>query len=105
MPGPLLDRLLLHDTRLRLLSSSSSDTSPSPTSSADSAAAPAEIEGARVGSFNLIFQTLSCEQFGTYASALQALASILLDLDASELAVKKLVGEVKFPGYKALQRV
>ncbi|GAA6043841.1 hypothetical protein JCM8097_007230 [Rhodosporidiobolus ruineniae] len=119
-PGPLLDRLLYHDHRLRLLSSPA-DSSPSnpdsqlyslsSSSSAGnslSAASPADepsVEGARVSSSPLTFALLASEEFGIYSSALQALASILLDLDEAERAVKRLCGEVWFPGYERLERV
>ncbi|GJN93345.1 hypothetical protein Rhopal_006398-T1 [Rhodotorula paludigena] len=92
-PGPLLDRLLQHDHRLRILSDASSPSSND--------AAPS-IEGARVGDFVLTWEVLRDERFGTYASALQALASILLDADELEKEVKLLVGETSFPGYGGL---
>ncbi|GAA6023484.1 hypothetical protein JCM10207_006212 [Rhodosporidiobolus poonsookiae] len=114
-PGPLLDRLLYHDHRLRLLSSDKSSvntsTSSAAASTADSkdaapsASAPSgEIEGARVGSFALTFDVLRDERFGIYASALQALASILLDTDELEGVVKGLVGQVGKSAWEAMRR-
>ncbi|GAA5871160.1 hypothetical protein JCM8547_001473 [Rhodosporidiobolus lusitaniae] len=100
-PGPLLDRLLYHDRRLRLLSSPVPSPSSPPSSSSD--AGETELEGARLSSAPLTFDVLSDERFGTYASALQALASVLLDLDETEAVVKRLVGETRFPGYEGLR--
>lgn len=78
---------------MRILSDASSPSSND--------AAPS-IEGARVGDFVLTWDVLRDERFGTYASALQALASILLDADELEKEVKLLVGETSFPGYGGL---
>ncbi|GAA5952078.1 hypothetical protein JCM10213_005355 [Rhodosporidiobolus nylandii] len=108
-PGPLLDRLLYHDRRLRLLSDeSASPPASSASSSSASHGKPAESEeGARISASVLTFDGLRDERFGIYASALQALASILLDIDELERVTKGLVGEVKSPGYDRLveQRV
>lgn len=109
-PGPLLDRLLQHDRRLRLFSEGGM---PSPRSAAPHGDEPedehaheahgASVEGARVGSFALTLDVLRDERFATYAAALQALAGILRDADALEREVKRLVGESRFPGYAALR--
>ncbi|GAA5844609.1 hypothetical protein JCM11251_002242 [Rhodosporidiobolus azoricus] len=119
-PGPLVDRLLYHDRRLRLLSSWSGAQQNSPTSSSTSSAtnkdhdhddphdsshpsAP-EIEGARLGSTTLTLSILEDERFGIYTSALQALASVLLDVNELEGVVKGLVGVVRFRGWEEMVR-
>ncbi|GAA6063210.1 hypothetical protein JCM10212_006843 [Sporobolomyces blumeae] len=91
-PGPLIDRLLYHDARLRALSSD-------PDSKADEVT---RVEGASMGKFDFTFDVLKHESFSIYANALQGLASILLDLDELELAAKSLVGVSSFPGYESL---
>ncbi|GAA6009109.1 hypothetical protein JCM11491_005752 [Sporobolomyces phaffii] len=91
-PGPLIDRLLYHDSRLRFLSREDD---------LDSAATP-ELEGASIGNFELTFDTLKHESFSIYANCLQGLASILLDVDELELAAKALLGVSYFPGYELL---
>ncbi|GEM12833.1 fusaric acid resistance-like protein [Rhodotorula toruloides] len=99
-PGPLLDRLLYHDRRLRMLTDE-----PALGHEAEDEHAHAkhvDFEGARMGGFKFTFDVLRDEQFGTYASALEALSNILLDTDELEIAIKGLVGEVHFPGYSAL---
>ncbi|KPV71578.1 uncharacterized protein RHOBADRAFT_31005 [Rhodotorula graminis WP1] len=116
-PGPLLDRLLQHDRRLRLFSeggmpSSSRAPAHDPAHDDDDddddvnhadEAHGASVEGARVGSFALTLSVLRDERFAAYAAALQALAGILRDCDALEREVKRLVGETRFPGYAALR--
>ncbi|GAA5854342.1 hypothetical protein JCM9279_004726 [Rhodotorula babjevae] len=118
-PGPLLDRLLQHDRRLRLFSEGGpppSSASPRHAPSHDHddnhdqhadehehEAHGASVEGARVGSFELSLAVLRDERFAAYAAALQALAGILRDCDALEREVKRLVGETRFPGYAALR--
>ncbi|GAA5980157.1 hypothetical protein JCM11641_006931 [Rhodosporidiobolus odoratus] len=101
-PGPLLDRLLYHDRRLRLLSGPSASSASSPSSSVNPARP--ELEGAQLSSSPLTLLALQDERFGIYASALQALASVLLDLDELEKVTKTLVGEIGFPGYDRLAR-
>lgn len=99
-PGPLLDRLLYHDRRLRMLTDD-----PAPGHEAEDEHARAkhvDFEGARMGGFKFTFDVLRDELFGTYASALEALSNILVDTDELEIAVKGLVGVVRFPGYSAL---
>ncbi|GAA5846614.1 hypothetical protein JCM3766R1_005784, partial [Sporobolomyces carnicolor] len=91
-PGPLIDRLLYHDSRLRFLSRekvSENDTNP-------------EMEGASIGSFELTLDVLKHESFSIYANCLQGLASILLDVDDLEVAAKALLGVSYFPGYELL---
>ncbi|GAA5839652.1 hypothetical protein JCM5353_003329, partial [Sporobolomyces roseus] len=90
-PGPLIDRLLYHDSRLRFLSRTEDDTSNSP-----------EVEGASMGDFTLTYDILSHESFSIYANCLQGLASILLDVDELEVAAKSLLGVTRFPGYDLL---
>ena len=110
-PGPLLDRLLQHDRRLRLFSeggmpSPSHDHVQNHDPDADEhehEAHGASVEGARVGSFELSLSVLRDERFAAYAAALQALAGILRDADALEREVKRLVGETRFPGYAGLR--
>ncbi|GAA5916631.1 hypothetical protein JCM5296_002963 [Sporobolomyces johnsonii] len=92
-PGPLLDRLLYHDSRLRLLTGQSSSASEG---------APAQVEGASMGDFELTYDLLKDERFGVYSNALNGLASILMDGDELELAAKRLVGETPFPHYASL---
>ncbi|GAA5916520.1 hypothetical protein JCM6882_003571 [Rhodosporidiobolus microsporus] len=109
-PGPLVDRLLYHDRRLRLLSSRQEELPPthprskSSSNDTDTASTPSapEIEGARLSSSTLTFSALEDDRFGIYCSALQALASVLLDVDELEGVVKGLVGEIKFLGYEEL---
>ncbi|BGP73444.1 hypothetical protein NBRC10513v2_006855 [Rhodotorula toruloides] len=99
-PGPLLDRLLYHDRRLRMLTDE-----PEPGHEDEDEHAHAkhvDFEGARMGGFKFTFDVLRDELFGTYASALEALSNILLDTDELEIAIKGLVGEVHFPGYSVL---
>ncbi|EMS18110.1 uncharacterized protein RHTO_06690 [Rhodotorula toruloides NP11] len=99
-PGPLLDRLLYHDRRLRMLTDE-----PEPGHKEEDEHAHAkhvDFEGARMGGFKFTFDVLRDELFGTYASALEALSNILLDTDELEIAIKGLVGEVHFPGYSVL---
>ncbi|BGP35025.1 hypothetical protein JCM10296v2_006855 [Rhodotorula toruloides] len=99
-PGPLLDRLLYHDRRLRMLTD---DPAPGHEDEDEHAHAKhVDFEGARVGGFEFTFDVLRDELFGTYASALEALSNILLDTDELEIAIKGLVGEVHFPGYSVL---
>lgn len=112
MPGPLLDRLIYHDGRLRAFSRNLMRVSDGTDSgggndndddaAGDSEAYATKVEGARVGDFKLTFATLCDERFSVYASALEALSNILLDVDALELAAKALLGEVEFPGYSLL---
>ncbi|GAA5938678.1 hypothetical protein JCM1841_000639 [Sporobolomyces salmonicolor] len=92
-PGPLLDRLLYHDSRLRLLTDQSAGASQG---------TPAQVEGASMGDFELTYDLLKDERFGVYANALSGLASILIDGDELELAAKRLVGETEFPHYASL---
>ncbi|KWU42289.1 hypothetical protein RHOSPDRAFT_36164 [Rhodotorula sp. JG-1b] len=102
MPGPLLDRLIYHDGRLRAFSQSLMRGNSDETDSEDSEAHTTKMEGARVGDFQLTFETLCDERFGVYAAALEALSNILLDVDELELAAKALLGEISFPGYSLL---
>lgn len=88
-PGPLVDRLLYHERRL-------------PAHQVDDDRL-IEVEGARVGDFKLTRAVLEDERFGVYASALQALATILLAVDELERTTKELVGhDDDFPGYDEL---
>lgn len=102
MPGPLLDRLIYHDGRLRAFSQSLMRGGSDETDGEDSEAHTTKMEGARVGDFQLTFETLCDERFGVYAAALEALSNILLDVDELELAAKALLGEISFPGYSLL---
>lgn len=96
MPGPLLDRLLYHDSRLRLVSGDNVDRKES------SDDLHRQVSGARLGTFDVTLQVLKDEQFAMYASAAIALVNILSALDEVEDVVKILVGEVSFPGYEML---
>ncbi|BGP57915.1 hypothetical protein JCM8202v2_005569 [Rhodotorula sphaerocarpa] len=96
MPGPLLDRLIHHDSRLRAFSQSLLDTDD------PEGAEATKVEGARVGDFQLTFDILADERFGVYASAIEALSNILIDVDELEVAAKALLGEVAFPGFEYL---
>ncbi|GAA5900035.1 uncharacterized protein JCM6883_006070 [Sporobolomyces salmoneus] len=89
-PGPLIDRLLYHDTRLRFLSRENTTDDNF------------ELEGASIGSFELTFDVLKHESFSIYSNCLQGLASILLDVDELEVAAKSLLGVSYFPGYELL---
>ncbi|GAA5877972.1 hypothetical protein JCM3774_004770 [Rhodotorula dairenensis] len=105
MPGPLLDRLIYHDGRLRAFSRSlmrDSNGTGTDDDAADSESHATKMEGARVGDFKLTYETLCDERFSVYASALEALSNVLLDVDALELAAKALLGEIQFPGYSML---
>lgn len=97
-PGPLIDRLLYHDRRLRLMSEPGDGPVKHPLEDGGNV----EIEGAQVGDFKLTRAVIEDERFGVYASALQALASILLAVDELERTTKQLVGQVDFPGYEEL---
>ncbi|SCZ97335.1 BZ3500_MvSof-1268-A1-R1_Chr4-2g07145 [Microbotryum saponariae] len=89
-PGPLLDRLLYHDKKFKTGRSEASDQ------------VLHTADGARLGEFELTWTILRDERFGTYASTIVALGSLLLTLDDAETAVKALVGEVYMPGYDYL---
>lgn len=102
MPGPLLDRLIYHDSRLRAFSQSLTQRERGDEDDDDDDEQATKVEGARVGDFKLTFDVLADERFGVYASALEALANILLDVDELELASKALLGEISFPGYSML---
>lgn len=61
-PGPLIDRLLYHDSRLRFLSREDNSENATP-----------DIEGASMGKFELTYDVLKHESFGVFASCLQGL--------------------------------
>lgn len=97
MPGPLLDRLVYHDARLKRLAEVVAITEHS-----DDVSSAVKVEGADLGHFPLTFDILRDENFGAYTSAVEALANILVYVDEIELAAKALLGEISFPGYSML---
>jgi len=97
-PGPLLDRLLYHDAKMNDNRKAIDDED-----SGSDDAHHNKVQGASIGPMKFTFDLLKDERFGTYATAVLALSSILSNLDRLEAGVKELVGEVKFNGYTALR--
>ncbi|KAM0786792.1 hypothetical protein ACM66B_002226 [Microbotryomycetes sp. NB124-2] len=99
MPGPLLDRLLYHDSRLRLFSGETPHNSAS-----QEQAVHSQLDGARLSGSDLTWPTLTDQNFATYASVAIAIINVLSAMDEIVDIVKSLVGEASFPGYKSLAR-
>ncbi|GAA5970998.1 hypothetical protein JCM8115_004766 [Rhodotorula mucilaginosa] len=97
MPGPLLDRLIYHDARLKRLGNVVATADE-----ADDVSSAVKAEGAHFGDFPITFNVLRDENFGIYASAVEALANLLIYVDEAELTAKAVLGEVGFPGYSML---
>ena len=97
MPGPLLDRLIYHDARLKRLGNIVATAHE-----VDDVSSAVKAEGAHFGHFPITFDVLRDENFGIYASAVEALANLLIYVDEAELTAKAVLGEVGFPGYSML---
>lgn len=97
MPGPLLDRLIYHDSRLKRLGNVVATADE-----ADDVSSAVKVEGADFGHFPITFDILRDENFAIYTSAVEALANLLIYVDEVELAAKAVLGEVGFPGYSML---
>ncbi|KAK4702249.1 hypothetical protein P7C70_g3975, partial [Phenoliferia sp. Uapishka_3] len=105
-PGPLLDRLLYHEEKRQHHRAQHPPTKKTPDSDSDSddeSENTHQIEGAATGK-RLTFETLKDERFAMYATAILALASILANVDEMEVVAKRLVGEVRFPGFDRLKQ-
>ncbi|KAK4052703.1 hypothetical protein OIV83_001990 [Microbotryomycetes sp. JL201] len=97
MPGPLLDRLLYHDSRLRLFSGEKPFSQESAEMDVHT-----QLDGAKFSSSELTWPILTDKNFATYASVAIAIVNVLSALDEIVDIVKSLVGEASFPGYKSL---
>ncbi|KAK4057506.1 hypothetical protein OIO90_001575 [Microbotryomycetes sp. JL221] len=104
MPGPLLDRLIYHDSRLRNASGERQPLSDSNSHEEADETLHDQMEGAKLSNVEMTWTVLTDSNFATYASAAIALINILSALDEVEEIVKRLVGEISFPGYRALAR-